>query len=94
MFPIKYNQSIDLQCKSIDWFLYDREHWSLMGCLCRLLHYKFHKNCFWSLADGTQYVNDECWNITGMNLKFVYLVKLLKKLLKILKIQATLRAGA
>ena len=25
------NQSIDLQCKSIDWFLYDGEHWSLMG---------------------------------------------------------------
>ena len=25
------NQSIDLHCKSIDWFLYDGEHWSLMG---------------------------------------------------------------
>ena len=25
------NQSIDLLCKSIDWFLYDGEHWSLMG---------------------------------------------------------------
>ena len=24
------NQSIDLQSKSIDWFLYDREHWLLM----------------------------------------------------------------
>ena len=27
----KRNQSIDLYCKSIDWFLYDGEHWSLMG---------------------------------------------------------------
>ena len=25
------NQSIDLLWKSIDWFLYDRKHWSLMG---------------------------------------------------------------
>ena len=30
-FPPYRNQSIDLQCKSIDWFLYDGEHWSLMG---------------------------------------------------------------
>ena len=22
---------IDFQCKSIDWFLYDGKHWSLMG---------------------------------------------------------------
>ena len=25
------NRSIDLQCKSIDWFLYDEEQWSLLG---------------------------------------------------------------
>ena len=25
------NQSIDLQYKSLDWFLYDGEQWSLMG---------------------------------------------------------------
>ena len=25
------NHSIDLHCKSIDWFLYDGEHGSLMG---------------------------------------------------------------
>ena len=25
------NQSTDLHCKSIHWFLYDGEHWSLMG---------------------------------------------------------------
>ena len=25
------NQSIDLLCKLIDWFLYDGEHWSLIG---------------------------------------------------------------
>ena len=24
------NQSTDVQCKSIDWFLYDGEHWPLM----------------------------------------------------------------
>ena len=29
--PSHRNQSIDLQCKSIDWFLYDGEHWSLLG---------------------------------------------------------------
>ena len=29
--PSYGNQLIDLQCKSIDWFLYDGEHWSLMG---------------------------------------------------------------
>ena len=29
--PTFRNQSIDLQCKSIDWFLYDREHVPLMG---------------------------------------------------------------
>ena len=29
-FPSYRNQSIDLQCKSIDSFLYDGEHWSLM----------------------------------------------------------------
>ena len=29
--PAPYrNKSIDLQWKSIDWFLYDRERWSLM----------------------------------------------------------------
>ena len=31
----------------------------------------------WYLTIGIQYVNDECWNITGMHLKCVYLVKLL-----------------
>ena len=30
-FPSHRNQPVDLQSKSIDWFLYDREHWSLMG---------------------------------------------------------------
>ena len=33
--PSYKNQSIDLYCKSVDWFLYDREHGSLMefrGC--------------------------------------------------------------
>ena len=29
-FPSCRNQSIDLENKSIDWFLYDGEHWSLM----------------------------------------------------------------
>ena len=29
--PSYRTQSIDLQFKSIDWFLYDGEHWSLMG---------------------------------------------------------------
>ena len=29
--PSYRNQSIDLHCKSIDWFLHDGEHWSLMG---------------------------------------------------------------
>ena len=28
--PSYRNQSIDLQCKSTDWFLYDWEHWLLM----------------------------------------------------------------
>ena len=37
-FPSDKNQSIDLYCKSVDWFLYDREHrslicqWILGGC--------------------------------------------------------------
>ena len=30
MFPLYKNQSIHLQCKPIDWFLYDGKHWSLM----------------------------------------------------------------
>ena len=30
------NQSIDLQCKLIDWFLYDGEHWSLMNSMWRI----------------------------------------------------------
>ena len=30
-FPSYRNQSIDLQSKLIDWFLYDGEHWSLIG---------------------------------------------------------------
>ena len=29
--PHYKNQTTDLLCKSIDWFLYDREHWSLIG---------------------------------------------------------------
>ena len=29
--PSYRNQSVDLYCKSIDWFLYDEEDWSLMG---------------------------------------------------------------
>ena len=29
--PSYRNQSIDLHCKSVDWFLYDEEHWSLMN---------------------------------------------------------------
>ena len=29
--PLNRNQSAELQCRSIGWFLYDREHWSLMG---------------------------------------------------------------
>ena len=28
------NQSVDLQCKSMDWFRYDVEHWSLLGQPC------------------------------------------------------------
>ena len=30
-FPTYRNQSTDLHSKSIDWFLYDGEHWSLTG---------------------------------------------------------------
>ena len=30
-FPSYRNQSIDLHFMSIDWFLYDGEHWSVMG---------------------------------------------------------------
>ena len=29
--PSYRNQSVDLDCKSIDWFLYDVEHCALMG---------------------------------------------------------------
>ena len=29
--PSYRNQSNDLHCKIIDWFLYDREYWSIMG---------------------------------------------------------------
>ena len=29
--PSYRNQSIDLESKSIDWFLYDGKHWPLMG---------------------------------------------------------------
>ena len=29
-FPSYRNQSIDLQCKLIDWFLYDGKYWSLL----------------------------------------------------------------
>ena len=29
--PSYRNQSTDLQWKSIDWFLYDKKHWSLKG---------------------------------------------------------------
>ena len=29
--PSYRNQSVHFYCKSIDWFLYDGEHWSLMG---------------------------------------------------------------
>ena len=36
-FPSYRNQLIDLQCKSIDLFLYDGEHWSLMGYFERIL---------------------------------------------------------
>ena len=38
MFPISRNQSINLHCKLIDWFLYDGEHWSLMG---QMLYHHF-----------------------------------------------------
>ena len=31
-FPTSYRkQSIDLHCKSVDWFLYDKIHWLLIG---------------------------------------------------------------
>ena len=29
--PLNRNQSVDLRSKSIDWSLFDGEHWSLMG---------------------------------------------------------------
>ena len=29
--PSSTNQSIDLHCKSVSWFLYDGEHWSLIS---------------------------------------------------------------
>ena len=29
----------------------------------------------WSLTNGIQHANNECWKITGIHLKFVYLVK-------------------
>ena len=31
MFPITLKPKTDLHCKTIDWLLYDVEHWSLMG---------------------------------------------------------------
>ena len=37
--------------------------------------YEFHKNLIWFLTNGLQ-VNDEYWKITGIHLKFIYLVKL------------------
>ena len=44
--PAHRNQSIDLQCKSTDWFLYCGEHWSLMGLITAisifyLLYFKY-----------------------------------------------------
>ena len=36
--PSYRNQSIDLQCKSTDWFLYDKEHWSLMVQMSQFLN--------------------------------------------------------
>ena len=43
--PLSYrNRSIDLQCKSIDWFRYDGKHWSLTGLKKILIHVNFMKS--------------------------------------------------
>ena len=42
-----------------------------------LWHECFDMKLLWYLIISIQYVNDECWNINGIHLKFVYLVKLL-----------------
>ena len=38
---------------------------------------RISQKLFWSLINGIQYIIDDCWKITGIHLKFVYLVKLL-----------------
>ena len=40
---------------------------------------RISEKLLWSLTNGTEYVNDECWKITGIHLKFAYLVKLASK---------------
>ena len=44
--------------------------------IMQIFSYEFHKKRYSSLTNGVQYVSDECWKITGIHLKFVYLVKL------------------
>ena len=59
MFPIYRNQSIDLYCKSIDWFLYDEEHWSLMGLRIGKLSVKrviFDHVFEWLAVKGHKYI--------------------------------------
>ena len=64
MFPSYRNQSIDLQSKSIDWFLYDREHRSLMGLKRSLM--KMSWKDYWHLTNRLKCFQGSTFIETGL----------------------------
>ena len=45
---VPHRTETSLLCKSIDWFLYDGEHWSLMGQAPRLINLFWFSKYFYS----------------------------------------------